>query len=383
MGLNVTRVYRDICRILLAVTAVNPPTNSALKYMHIVNLINRTVLLCVGVALISTQGTQCVYGLVTLPYATSLWENITDSHGDYPRLQEFAIPGNKLLVSVWFGIVVSLFINDVVRCMLVLSGRWGMAGNHMDASWVFISCVLIPLLFMCVAMLLGTHDWIMLCLIFVIANYSAICGTITEHLRGCVNPFATGVSDTIYILRVVQDGTLLVVTEVVLIPFVLNIMYLHETVSNVQIVIASLFFALVLAVWTTSYRHSVSCNQLEDTYPTKQSVLPWGTPDTVIPPNGIPPTFATDAVLIPRDSSDEYRIVKVQLGYESEFATTMPFEPIIVVEDGDMAMRAVIGQTTEWRRYYAINTLIDAILAVTIVAMTGLMESCDEAISTV
>jgi hypothetical protein len=81
----------------------------------------------------------------------------------------------------------------------------------------------------------------------------------------------------LWMLRVTQDTTMIIASQVVMIPLFSNlIQYSEEHVTIGHFVISSLFNVFVYALMITTYRHNRLCTIFEETWPTRCSMVPWG-----------------------------------------------------------------------------------------------------------
>jgi hypothetical protein len=367
---------------LLSSVGVRPPSSFFQRQIHLFNLLTRCALLCIGSTLLYTQGVRCVPGIVSQPYMKHLWVNAT--HMDWnmnrlPPLQTLAAPNNALMVIVWYSVVLCLFICDFFRCALMSSNNWSAGANQIDMSWVAITWSAIPLLFAIVAVLLGTRDGSIILLIIALTCFSGICGFVVESLRSVVNPHTiVGMTRSVlYLLRLAQEGLFLLAGEVVLIPFIFNLVHDNETIDIVTIVVASLFGCLLVVMLITTYQYNSMCNRFEQAWPTQHSILSWDV-HPLIPSSQdrADAIHENDVVVVPSDSTLDYSITRVDLVYASEFHE-IPFKPTPLAKDDYTGSRATIGQLNEWRRYYMINTFFDMILIISILIITGMTTHCD------
>jgi hypothetical protein len=274
-------VYPRAIHCICVVTAITHAPPRVMNIMHFVNMLTRLILLCLGIALFSTRSHSCVGGLVIQPYNSAVWDATT--HTDWiqdtlPRMQAVVGPGNIVVMTLWFTTVICFFLNDTLRCALVFTGKWYTHENHMDMSWSTLSCSGIPLLFTCVAVQLGTRDMFMLGVITFITIVSGVCGAITEHLRTMVNPHTIdGMSENVlWILRVTQDLSLIICSQLVTIPVLFSSLDNDSHVILSNTVIVMLFTGLTYGLTIASYRHHRLCSIFEQTWPTRCSMIPWG-----------------------------------------------------------------------------------------------------------
>jgi hypothetical protein len=363
---------------LLASVGMRTPSKFFQRQIHIFNLLSRCAVLCIGSTLLYTEGVQCAPGIVSQPYMENLWINTTDmdwKNNRLPALQTSTSPGSSYIVLVWYGISTCLFLCDFFRCALLSSNNWDAGANQIDMSWMTISVTVIPFIFSLVALLLGTRDLIILILIITLTTCSGICGFVIESLRCVVNPHSiVGMSRSVlYILRVAQDGLLILAAEVAMIPFLHNIIYNNEPAKITDITLAFNFSGFVLLMWATTYHHSSMCNRFERNWPTDNSTLSWAEVPFVSS------IQTDDIVVVPTNNScrsSTYSIVRVDLVYATD-GDEVPFNAKSRLADDCVDCRATIGRIVEWRRYYTINTFIDVILILSIFIITGMTEVCD------
>jgi hypothetical protein len=319
-----SRVLHGIC----VVTAITHAPPRVMYVMHFMNMLTRLLLLCLGIALFSTRSHSCVSGLVIQQYNSAAWDATT--HTDWiqdtlPRMQAVVGPGNIVVMALWFTTIICFFINDTLRCALVFTGKWYTRENHMDMSWSTLSCSGIPLLFTCVAVQLGTREMFMLGVITFITIVSGVCGAITEHLRTMVNPYTMdGMSENVlWILRVTQDLSLIICSQLVTIPIYFSSMNNDSHVIHSDVVLVILFTGLTYGFTIASYRHHRLCSIFEETWPTRCSMLPWGAVHTEY-------TASSNASVTPSMVSEQSSLGKLggsdTAFYPSNYAVTgIPF----------------------------------------------------------
>jgi hypothetical protein len=441
---GVNGVYPLVIHGVCVVTGITHAPPSVMYTMHGVNMLTRLILLCLGIALFSTNQHKCVSGLVIQPYKRSEWHTVT--HTDWmqdrlPDMKTVVGPGNTIVVSLWFTTIICFFINDALRCALVFTGNWFTVNNHMDMSWSTLSCSGIPFLFTCVAVQLGTRDVFMLTAIMFITIVSGVCGAITEHLRTIVNPYTIhGMSENIlWVLRTTQNSSLIIASQLVTVPMIFNIWDndYHEIFSDVVVVI--LFTLLTYGLTIVSYRHHRLCSIFEQTWPTRCSMVPWCVVDTDTTEHtttagdpwsdtvksaktlktpgdidiGSEENIETNAEMFDKlygchiwksDNADivhvvdqDHRVLTVELTDDFSMYNQMYKMDSIsrcgeisrglhiaqlgaapqlfhtYIDEFGIRTRRMIGLLTEWRRYYLINMLIDAILFTTLLNMTGVV----------
>jgi hypothetical protein len=278
----VREVSAAVLHFLCVVSGITHASSQIMKLMHFVNLGIRLVTLGVGVMLVTTNGSPCAPGVAMVPYKESEWVSLTRaewSENKLPSMDAVLQPSNSIVMTLWFVVVVHLFIADAMRCTLVMNDLWFSRENHADMIWSAQTLTIFPLLFVLVAMQLGTFDLVTLFLMAFIAVVSGICGATLEHLRTLVNPNSTlGISNTVvWMLRVVQDVAMIVASQVAFTPKLMNIFY-HDAghADTAYLLLSTLFTAFVYALGITNYRHNRLCSIFEATWPTRFSMIPWG-----------------------------------------------------------------------------------------------------------
>ena len=456
---SVFRLPADILHALCVITAITHAPPRLMRLIHFVNMFARLVLICVGISLVLSNGSPCTPGLVMAPYKQSEWHNLTLEawkQNKLPGMDMVVHPKNSILVTLWFVIVIHLFVADTMRCILVVNGTWFTRENHADMIWSGVSCVIIPLLFILIAVQLGTFDVVTLILLAIIACMSGMCGAILEHLRTLVNPKAIPeMSNTVlWMLRVIQDFAMIVASQVVFTPMLLDILH-HDLGQSdlVHSIISTLFTAFVYALAITNYRHNRLCSIFEETWQTRFSMVPWGLytgsnddkdrsgkahePSVTSFPGMYTSTMShfgrtpkKEAVDVhdpfdPQKSEDlfnslygchlyerspsadtvhivdqDHNVVTIKLtedfnmygqlcctgkiarngvlangSHLAQIGAAPQLFHHHIDQDGSIT-RKMIGVLTEWRRYYAVNALIDALLLASLVNITGVMGMC-------
>lgn len=358
-----------------------------MQILHIARLCTHFTLVCVALVLVGTNGYRGTPGLVAMSYANTEWNNST-SYTDWrtnrlPTPVMVALPGDAIMLSVWFGVTGIMVINDLLCCGLIWQDRWYLEDNHIDMGWHTTACVGLPMLFLCVASLLGSHDVVVLSLIAVVTGFSSLCGLLLEEVLTYTNTCSIDglLNNMVFLLRAAQHIALIIAAEVVLIPVFVNAAMQNETINGSQLLLVFLFSALVCTLGTTSFFHHRACYKLELAYPNDTSMVPWAAPGTS--PPGTPAhtrqhteQYADEVLVVPGDSTtDCVTVTAVLTRHAPSPRLCYPTVPgaTIVQDDNNTRSRKTIGENTEWRRYYAVTIFINALLATILLHITGVI----------
>ena len=372
-----------------------------MQMMHIARLCTHCTLACVAVALVSTNGYSCVPGFTVMQYAYTNWDNSTLSDWQVNQLPSpvmVTLPGDTTILTVWLFTTVIMLVNDLLCCGLTRNNLWYLEANHVDMGWHTSACVGLPLLFLCVASLLGSHDVVVLALIAVITSLSSLCGLLMEQVLAHTNTGSTDglLNNVVFVLHTAQHVSLIIAAEVVLIPAYVNDAMQNETLDSSQRLLVLLFTALVGTLCATSFSHNRACNKFELAHANDASMMSWDTPPEAPLEAGqqLPQQHTPFEVLVIPDSGDDttttttttthcVTVTAVLTGAAHNSSSSTPSHPntmvmraSIVRDDDSRSIRKTIGENTEWRRYYGVTIFIDAVLVILLFKMTGVIGRC-------
>lgn len=435
MALRVRRLYQTAAESICVIVAVTHPPESIINFLHMFNLLKRIILLAVGIALLATTGTPCSPGVAIPQFSESEWGTVT--YADWadsllPGGQTIAMPGNNIWPGIWIMTVTVLIIYDTMRCALVASSRWNRHLNQIDMTWHIMTYIPIPLVFMGTALTLGHKDGLILVSIVVLVLFSGACGTVVEHVRAFINPHTIpGMPiSVIAMLRVMQDLSLIIASQLVAMPLMSNIFNTTDEPTKTQLITFTLHTCLVLCLTIINHRNHRMCNILERTWPETPSTCEWTpTPitqfvektsrssdyhlthhkksdhiDDNAPCGGVHEFQYEPNTDVVRVVEGDKRVTTIKLTeefhninriglartgmYVSRIGVNSPklrpqsetvseYVGPYVGEEHRQHMRHTAGTVLEWRRYYLVNIVINSLLLANIISITGISEgSC-------
>lgn len=395
-------------------TAVAHPSDYIMDLMHTINLFKRLVLLIFGIVLIATSGSNCSPGLAIQEFSRSEWRDLTYvewKNSQLPGGRMISMPGSNFWPILWIATVTILVIYDTMRCALVVSSRWHRYQNQLDMTWHIVAYVPVPLIFVGTSLTLGHTDALLLINIVILAFISGVCGTILEQIRCFVNPGTiSGMPNgVIYMLLGIHDISLIIASQLVVMPFMSSFFSSNDTPSHTQMLTFTLHSFMVLCLTITNYHHHRLCTIFEQKWKHTQSTCDWTTNHTaeVVENNhkksDNEPDYQNDNMLY-------------KAGYECSPYECTPYDPntaVVRVVDGDKCVTTIklteqfrsinrapwtgmhvslagtdsqhgihtddedikktrrrTGALLEWRRYYLVNMLINALLLIHILSLT-------------
>jgi hypothetical protein len=174
------------------------------------------------------------------------------------KYEKVAIPrGNVFIPIVWCTVVLLLVVSDVVRCMLTITQRRATVHKALDIVWFDTSGLALPLLFVCVATQLGTHE--MFLLLFVLASVvlSSVCALCAEELSTVAHIQHSAADEevrtcVVWVLRTMHDASLFVVLLAVAMPFLFDV---DKTLvaNSVKTLLVGSFIGLTLLLSVTQF----------------------------------------------------------------------------------------------------------------------------------
>ena len=311
--------------------------------------------------------------------------------------------GNMWVVLMYSLVVFTLFINDLFRCGSIARKEWFSCDNQMDVSWYMVTSVSIPLLFQFTALVLGTHDLLMLQVVVILTFISACAAESKDFLRVLMNtekiPCMKGT--VMFMLQTIHDLTLFISMIIILLPIMYNIVHAPSGISTLEFAIAIAFMCLYIAMVTTQYTYEYRCNIVENRWPSEKAVIAWNSPrqeklsEPVIQSTEVvfprfPVTNKEDSKnnMVKGDQSaldpfnvetSEQLFDRIYYGCYLESATehvkqlvwtpTGSFRKSTNQVDG--LTRKTVGLRVEWARYYAINMAINTLLVLGILKLSG------------
>lgn len=377
--------------------------------IHVMNLILRLAMLAMGATISLFIGFPNGPGLASAAYANSEWDSLDEyewANSALPHMKTVVYPGSMFVPCVWFVIVISLFASDMVRCALVFQNSWNACDNHIDMMWYQTALFTLPILFAYVALLLGTHDIILLMMVATFTELSSMCAVTMEFMRTVVNTEATPYMEcsVMLLLQAMYDVSLASASQVVLTPFFYNLLYSTEITTPLQTTLAICFMSLVIALFAIQHSHQARCSTLETHWLTNRSVVRWGRDrlfgTEVYQPGTVEfPRFEggggfgkfqecneedDDGTSKEETSEDLYNRIygchiygeKTEMRPHGEiYATPVRamswVTPVYTDEIGSLS-RLKIGILVEWRRYYAVNMIINYLLIIGMIQMTSI-----------
>ena len=209
------------------------PNEFVTNTVHLTNLVIRLALIVIQISMLefySQDMNPDLPGISVAEYDYAQWKTLrpVDWHnGELPSMQVVLSAGNPGVVIIFGFAVVSLFLNDLFRCGKIARNEWNPSDNQFDMYWYLILAISIPLLFLFTALVLGTHDIVVLLLIFVLVFISACTAACKDFMRVLINTERTNRmrGSVMLTLQVIHDFTLFLATSICLIPVTYNMIY--------------------------------------------------------------------------------------------------------------------------------------------------------------
>jgi hypothetical protein len=397
------RSFRPFCANaihgLSIVSGVSYPPVFAATAIHIMNPIIRIILFCMGVATFWVYGAPISPGLVLINDYRS--NNNNDHYVSHP------VPrGTRFPSILWCVIVLSLSIADIVRCVLVLSHRWHAIHNRLDMGWFGTTGMAIPLLIGLVAVQLGTEEIFTVTLLVVLTGIASICELSAEELCTMTKSETQPDNDEIRrvvvcTLRCLHTITLFSVLLIGGFQFLLEMVYHEDQTSLVaKSVLMVLFASLIIILTTTQFCNDILCIRLAGTRRDRCSMLPSSTNKTncMSQQPRVPPIryeSENEHGINSTDDFDPFNVEASEKMFDALYGCHIHVKkgPVQKVGPGSLLSRIIqngpqidtdgdgngtrkkVGLLIEWRRYYIVNMIINALLVVSLLCMTDLLDT--------
>jgi hypothetical protein len=174
------------------------------------------------------------------------------------KYEKVAIPrGNVFIPIVWCTVVLLLVVSDVVRCMLTITQRRATVHKALDIVWFDTSGLALPLLFVCVATQLGTHELFLLLFVLASVVLSSVCALCAEELSTVAHIQHSAADEevrtcVVWVLRTMHDASLFVVLLAVAMPFLFDV---DKTLvaNSVKTLLVGSFIGLTLLLSVTQF----------------------------------------------------------------------------------------------------------------------------------
>ena len=169
------------------------PSEFVANTVHLTNLVIRLSLIVIQISMLefySLDMNTYLPGIAVAEYDFAQWRTLSpiDWHDEQlPPMRVILAAGNPSVVVI-FGIVVfTLFLNDLFRCGNIARNEWNPCDNQLDMYWYLILSISVPLCFLFTALVLGTHDLLMLLVIVVLTFLSAFAAASKDFMRVLIN----------------------------------------------------------------------------------------------------------------------------------------------------------------------------------------------------
>jgi hypothetical protein len=415
------RLQQTAVHSICVAAAVTHPSDQAMDFLHMFSLLKRIMLLIVGIVMFATAGTRCSPGIGFPQFSKSEWQSVTYSDWRYDLLVggwTISMPGSNLWPGLWILTVTVLIIYDTLRCVLVLSHRWNRQNNTIDMTWHMMAYIPLPLVFIGTSLTLGHRDILIMMSILLLVVFSSVCGAVLEQIRSLVNPGTIpGMPiSVIFVLRGMQDVSMVIASQLVAVPLVANLFSADvfspdDQPTSLQLLTFTLHCCLVLCLALINNRQSRLCTIFEQRWPENMSFTSWNVDrrtknvdhehkqsnhkdDDIPHPQKYehsPYEPNTDVVRIV-DGDKRVTTIKLTEDFHKKgvydfrnkgmYVTRVRSHPSQPGEEWECVnshkdhediahMRRTTGMLMEWRRHYLINMLINSLLLVDIISITG------------
>ena len=418
MCLYFRRFFDGVVQVISASLCLTHPSEVAMMTIHMVNFLTRLAIVAMAITilmLIPPTAVPALPGIAMIPYQFSKWNNLSKYdwvEEELPQMQLIAAPGNVAIVVVWTVTIVSMFLNDILRCSTIIRSECTSRDNQIDMGWYNIACFSMPLIFAFTALFLGTRDGLTLLMVCFFTLISGMAAEAKECLRAVVNTETTAHLRTtvMWLLQTMHDLALLSATVITLLPFVYTSFHNRNEIATLDAVNAALFSLLYITLMVTQYSYEYRCSILELRWPSHRSVVMGqlahhavdqslktahvsfpGPPDSYqVHPNQDKnvneETLCDDPFNIEESEEIFDRIYGCHVYHESaaehkkkqiELAplgsATESFHTYM--DNVGNKSRQRIGSLVEWRRYYAINMIINGLLCLGVLKMSGVVHN--------
>ena len=385
------------------------PNEFVVNTVHATNLVIRLSLIVIGISIAEFYSLDInpdLPGIAVAEYDYAQWKTLrtNDWHDEQlPPMRVILASGNLSVVIIFSFVVITLFLNDLFRCGNITRNEWNPCDNQLDMYWYFILCISIPLLFSFTALVLGTHDLLMLLVIVVLTFLSGCAAASKDFMRVLINTERTNRmrGSVMRMLQVIHDLTLFLAVVIIILPMTYNLIHHFHEVSLVDFVTACSFVVLYFTILCTQHSYEHRCSILENRWPNERAVLTWNLPrqteftdevihkaEIVFPSslNSIETYATSERVKDELSDVDPFNVeTSEQLfdriyhgGYiesASEHVRHLVLTPVgsfrSYTDQVGQMRRKTVGLQVEWSRYYAINLAINILLVLGLLNFTG------------
>ena len=402
----------NVLDVLRASVCCTHPSEFVANTVHLTNLVIRLSLIVILISMFefySLDMNPDLPGIAIAEYDYTQWKTLRpiDWHEEQlPPMKMILASGNPSVVII-FGIVVfTLFLNDLFRCGNIARNEWNPCDNQLDMYWYFILSISMPLLFVFTALVLGTHDLLMLLVIFVLTFISAFAAACKDFMRVLINTERTTRmrGSVMRMIQVIHDLTLFLATVICLIPVTYNIVHHEGRGSVIDLVTSISFTVLYFTMMCTQHSYDHRCSILENRWPNERAVLTWNMPrqaeftdevthkaEIVFPrhPGPIKTSPITEGVKDELADIDPFNVEtseqlfdRIYHGGYMETATEHMRHLVLTpvgsfrsyTDQVGQLRRKTVGLHVEWSRYYAVNMIINIVLVAGLLNFTGFIQ---------
>jgi hypothetical protein len=363
------QVYTVAWHSIYVVMGLTAPPTFVIKIIHITNLLIRTALLCIGVALFYTIGWDHARGIVVF----TGYINRSDTEDSVITI----IPhGNEFTPIVWVQAVAALIITDACRCILIFSHRWHAADNRLDLLWFGTTGLVLPMLVCCTVIQLGTEEVFILALLVVSVVVASACELCADELHTLVGMETKSENNRIRIgvvwtLRHLHNISLLTVLVIGIFPLIKREIFDDYTSTPAKTALVVVFAALIVLLMFTQFHNHALYIRLAATRRDRCSILPASL-------HRKHAHIITTTVAVIQNSTNDNTEITDQINayhYDTDdaaIATNHGEHTNYTDADGDgNGTRKRFGLLVEWRRYYQVNILINALVITNLLDITG------------
>ena len=246
------------------------PPEWVIDAVHVCNIVFRLTILVLGLVMYLGEGFYPSPGLTISEYRYAAWGQVAGP-GDVPPGPLVVVPaGSWLLAGVWFLLTTCCLIGDGER---FLSKVCGVRSNRIDYEWHVIIGVVWPLLVLLVALLLGTHNILVLAAVVLLPSFAGILAQLAENICKLVNleeGNGSGfTSHALPMLRAWHDWILMVTTVLVLFPWLCMNATDRSQVSVLQDMLGTCLVCLSLSLAVIQRGHHHFLKRVQSTWPCK------------------------------------------------------------------------------------------------------------------
>ena len=248
--------------------ALQAPPEWVIDCVHVYNIVFRLAVLVLGIVLYSDAGFYPSPLLTVSAYSYAAWDEVAGPGDVLPSPLVMLPPDGMLLAVVWFMLTTACLVGDGER---FLSKVCGVRGNRIDYEWHVIMAVVWPLLVLFVALLLGTHNILVLVAVTLLSAFTGVVAQLAENITKLVNLEEGGgsgfTSYALPTLRTWHDWMLAMTTLIVLFPLLCNSATDRAQVSPLRGMVGACLVCLALSFAVIQRAHHHFLKRVQRTWP--------------------------------------------------------------------------------------------------------------------